>query len=109
MNRYYDLQEILELGEEAIISHQDRLDRLLIISKTIQEDKENSARESVALNEKTDELSVKRTWMIQMRSEIREISYCVNKLNGIYESSLLCIKLIWNDNLNFLKLLCILL
>lgn len=52
------------------------------MSKKIQEDKEITAREFLALNDKSSELSTKRTWVVQMNYEVREISASVDKLNG---------------------------
>lgn len=79
------LKEILEFSEETMVTLQDRLDRLLVLNKKIQDEKENTAREFVALNEKTDELSVKRAWLIKMVEEIEKISYCVNRLSVCVE------------------------
>lgn len=56
------------------------------MSKKIQEDKENTAREFVALNDKSRELSTKRAWMMQMIEEVQEIACSVDKLNGMHVS-----------------------
>jgi len=73
----------LELSEETIVTLQDRLNRLLILSKKIQEDRDSTAREFVALNEKMSELTGKRAWLRKMEEEMDEISYCVNRLSGM--------------------------
>lgn len=74
------------ISKETIVTIQDRLDCLLILSKTIQDDKENTAMEIIALNEKMSELTRKRAWLRKMEAEIDEISYCVNRLSGMTTS-----------------------